>query len=254
MRKTIAVLNQKGGVGKTTTSINFSCGLASKGYRVLLIDLDPQAHSSIGLGFEPESYQYAIHDVLVNKVNIKNVILTTQIENLDLVPSHIRLDRAEQLLTPEMFKETRLYKAIRELEYDFMVIDCRPTLGTLTINALYACDFILVPCEMARFSLDGFSDFIDTIDHVRKNEEIGKEKVIKILLNKFDSRKTITNDWVFDQLEPYKEFMLKTKIRQNESLNQAHMAMEPVMKFKPSSAGAKDYESLTKELLEIWHQ
>jgi len=254
MNKIISILNQKGGVGKTTTSINVSCCCAKKGKKVLLIDLDPQAHSSIGLGFEPESYQYAIHDILVNKVEVNKVILKTTIDTLDLIPSHIRLDRAEQLLTPEIFKETRLYKNIKDLEYDLIIIDCRPTLGTLTINALYACDFILVPCEMARFSLDGFSDFIDTIEHVRKNEEIKKEKAIKIVLNKFDSRKTITNDWVFEQLKPYDEYILKTKVRQNEAINQAHMAMESIFDFKPNSPGARDFEELTEELLELWHQ
>jgi len=254
MNKTIAILNQKGGVGKTTTSINVSCCLANEGYSVLLVDLDPQAHSTIGLGFDPESYQYAIHDVLVNKVSIKDVILATAIDNLALIPSHIRLDRAEQLLTPEMFKETKLDNALKLVDYDFIIIDCRPTLGTLTINALYTCDFILVPCEMSRFSLDGFSDFMETIDHVRKHEKIEKQKYIRILLNKFDSRKKITNDWVNEQLEPYKDMIFQTKIRQNEALNQAHMAMEPITSFKPSSTGAKDYEDLTKELLAQWHQ
>jgi chromosome partitioning protein len=253
MRKVISVLNQKGGVGKTTSSINLSCCFAQRGYHVLLIDLDPQAHSSIGLGFEPDTYQYAIHDVLVNKLDIEQSILKTEIENLQLIPSHIRLDRAEQLLTPEMFKETRLHKAIKHLKYDLILIDCRPTLGTLTINALFASEFILVPCEMARFSLDGFSDFMDTIDHVRNNEDNPKEKVVRILLNKYDSRKKITNDWVHDQLEPFNDMLLKTKIRQNEALNQAHMAMEPVITFKPSSPGAQDYESLTEELSELWH-
>ena len=133
MKKIIAVINQKGGVGKTTTSINFSAGLAREGQRVLLIDLDPQAHSTIGLGIEPGTYERAIHDVLINKKNIRDAILSTQIDNLDLAPSHIRLDRAEQQLTPEMFKESRLHKAIRNLNYDFIIIDCRPTLGTLTV-------------------------------------------------------------------------------------------------------------------------
>ena len=141
MRRTIAIINQKGGVGKTTTSINFASGLAREGNQVLLVDLDPQAHSTIGLGVEPESYQYAIHDVLVNKRNISEVIRKTQVSNLHIVPSHIRLDRAEQQLTPEMFKESRLHKAIRNLDYDFIVVDCRPTLGTLTITKILSAFF-----------------------------------------------------------------------------------------------------------------
>jgi len=251
MKRIIAVANQKGGVGKTTTSINFACALALKGKRVLLIDLDPQAHSTIGLGIEPGTYQYAIHDVLVNKKDILAVTLGTQIEGLDLVPSHIRLERAEQQLTPEMFKESRLHKAMRNLDYDCVIIDCRPTLGTLTINALYACNFVLVPCEMSRYSLDGFSDLMETIESVKNSGGIESEKAIRILLTRFDSRKSITNDWIIEQLRPYETLLFNTKIRQNEALNQAHIAMEPIFLFKSNSFGAQDYEQLAGEFLDL---
>lgn len=253
MKKVISVINQKGGVGKTTTSINFACGLSREGYKALLIDLDPQAHSTLGVGIDHGSYQKAVHDVLLNREKIENVILKTQIENLEVVPSHIRLDKAEQQLTPEMFKESRLQKAIKNLAYDFVVIDCRPTLGTLTVNALYASDFILVPCEVARYSLDGFADLMDTIDTVKNDDEFNKKERIRILLTKYDSRKTISNDWVLQQLEPFNRLLLNVRIRQNEALNQAHMAQEPIFMFKPNSPGAKDYEQLTKEFLSLCH-
>ena len=251
MKKIIAVTNQKGGVGKTTTSINFACALALKGKRVLLIDLDPQAHSTIGLGIEPGTYQYAIHDVMVNKKDIREATLGTQVRGLDLVPSHIRLERAEQQLTPEMFKESRLHKAMRNLDYDCVIIDCRPTLGTLTINALYACNFVLVPCEMSRYSLDGFSDLMETIESVKNSGGIESEKAIRILLTRFDSRKSITNDWIIEQLRPYEALLFNTKIRQNEALNQAHIAMEPIFLFKSNSFGAQDYEQLAGEFLDL---
>lgn len=251
MKRIIAVANQKGGVGKTTTSINFACALARRGKRVLLIDLDPQAHSTIGLGIEPGTYQYAIHDVMVNKKDIREATLGTQVRGLDLVPSHIRLERAEQQLTPEMFKESRLHKAMRNLDYDCVIIDCRPTLGTLTINALYACNFVLVPCEMSRYSLDGFSDLMETIESVKNSGGIESEKAIRILLTRFDSRKSITNDWIIEQLRPYEALLFNTKIRQNEALNQAHIAMEPVFVFKPNSFGAQDYEQLAGEFLDL---
>lgn len=189
MGKVVAVINQKGGVGKTTTSINLACGLALKGKQVILIDFDPQAHSTIGLGIEPGSFRFAIHDALVNKKNVKEVILPIpKIKNLFLAPSHIRLDKAEQQLTPEMFRESVLYKSMRGLDYDFTIIDCRPTLGTLTINALYASNFIIVPCEVGRYALDGFSDLMESIDKVKNSEGPNKEQFVRILLTKFDPR------------------------------------------------------------------
>ncbi len=252
MRKIIAIINQKGGVGKTTTSINFSSGLAMKGKKTLLIDLDPQAHSTICLGIEPGSYQNAINEVLLRKKQIENIILETKIKNLFLTPSHIRLDKTEQQLTPELFKETFLFKAINTLNYDFIVIDCRPTLGTLTINALYACNFIIVPCEMGRYALDGFSDLIETIENV-KNNKLDMEKFVRILLTKFDSRNKVSNDWILNQLDPYKNLIFKTIIRKNEALNQAHMIQEPIYTANPNSSGAQDYEELTKEFLKLCH-
>jgi chromosome partitioning protein len=251
MKKIIAIINQKGGVGKTTTSINLSSGLAMKGKRILLIDLDPQAHSTIGLGIEPVA---ALNDVLLSKKSMKEVILKTKIENLFLVPSHIRLDRVEQQLAPELFRETFLYKAIRHLDFDFIVIDCRPTLGTLTVNALYACNFIIVPCEIGRYALDGFSDLIETIENVKNHESLDKVNLIRILLTKYDLRNKVSNDWVIQQLEPYKELILQTIIRKNEALNQAHMAQEPIFIFKPDSPGAQDYEQLTNEFLNLCHR
>lgn len=256
MKKIISVINQKGGVGKTTTSINFASGLALEGYQVLLIDLDPQAHSTIGMGIDPGAYKDAIHDLLLKRKNIQDVIIKTAVPNLSIIPSHIRLDRAEQLLTPEMFKESRLHKALAGLNsnFDFVVIDCRPTLGTLTINALYACDFIIVPTEMARYALEGFADLIETIDNVKNNKGAEKDDFIRILFTKFDARKSVTIDWVMDQLNEYKSLVFQTKIRQNEALNQAQIAQEPIFVFKPSSNGAEDYKQLTSEFLKICQQ
>lgn len=254
MIKIISVVNQKGGVGKTTTSINFACGLAMEGYRVLLIDLDPQAHATIGLGIESESHQYAIQDVLLNKKRMQDVILKTKFNNLDIVPSNIRLDKAEQVLTPEAFKEIRLRKAICNLDYHFIVIDCRPALGTLTVNALVASNFLIVPTEVTRFSLEGFADLLDTVQSIKDIEKIngaGEKGCIKVLITKYDSRKSQTIEWFMEQLAPYKDMVFTTKIRQNEALNQAQIVQESIYTYKPTSTGAEDYKNLTKEFLSL---
>ena len=253
MKKIVAIINQKGGVGKTTTAINLSCGLAMQGKKTLLIDLDPQAHSTIGIGISPESYNIAINDVLLRKASIEGAILKTNVNTkLFLAPSRIQLDLAEQRLVPELFRETFLLKSLKDLEYDFIIIDCRPTLGTLTINALYACNFIIVPCEMSRYALDGFADLLDTINHVKNgNFSIHKNNSLRILLTKYDVRTKTTNEWVLNELKQFRSLIFQSIIRRNEAINQAHIAQEPIFIFKENSAGAEDYKKLTEEFMEI---
>jgi chromosome partitioning protein len=246
----IAIINQKGGVGKTTTSINFAAGLARRDKKTLLVDLDPQGHSTVGLGIEPESFTASISDVLSRKKPIQDAILELPTKNLFIVPSHIRLDKIEQQLAPELFRETFLKKAIANLDFDYVVIDCRPTLGTLTINALYAANFIIVPCEMGRYALDGFADLMETIEHV-KNDDFSKAEFIRILLTKYDSRNKVSNDWILQQLEPFKHLIFNTYVRRNEALNQSQMAQETIFDFKADSVGAQDYEQLVSEFLSL---
>lgn len=253
MKHIIAIINQKGGVGKTTTSINFAAGLALRGYRVLLVDLDPQAHSTIGVGIEPGSFQASIGDVLAKKKSLQEIVLPTKVDGLFIAPAHIRLDKIEQQLNTELFRESFLKRALSGLDYDYIVIDCRPTLGTLTINALYAASFIIVPCEMGRYALDGFADLMETVEHVKGNNG-RKEDYIRILLTKFDSRNKVSNDWVFQQLDAYKHLIFQTSIRRNEALNQAQMAQEPIFSFKGDSSGAQNYEQLVEEFLNLCPQ
>ena len=253
MSKIAAICNQKGGVGKTTTSINLSCGLAMEGNRVLLVDLDPQAHSTIGLGIELGSYHSAIHDVLLKKKSIEDIVIKTKIDNLFLAPSHIRLDKAEQQLAPEIFREAFLHNSIKELDYNFIIIDCRPSLGTLTINALYASNLIVVPCEMGRYALEGFTDLMETIKVVKKEEAEKNQNLFRILLTKLDVRNKLTNDWVINQLDDFKQFIFKTAIRKNEAINQAHIVGEPVFLASPNSNGSEDYKKLCIEFLSLCH-
>ena len=248
MKKIIAVINQKGGVGKTTTSINFASSLARHGEKVLLIDLDPQGHSSSGL-VNLENIKTGIHDVLLRKEDISSVTENTEIENLFVVPTRMRLDKVEKLLETELCRENILLNIVKDLDYDYVVIDCRPTLGTLTINALFACNFIIVPVEVSRLSLDGFDDLLETIHNVKQVNH--KDKFFRILLTKYDSRKKISNDWVLNELEPQKEFMFKTRIRVDETLNHAHMAHRDIFSLKPNSRGAEDYNQLTEEFLKL---
>ena len=251
---TVAIINQKGGVGKTTTAINLACGIALSGKSVLLIDLDPQAHSTTVLGCIPYSIRATIQDVLIKKVSIKEVICRTCINNLDLAPANLYLHKAEHLLIQEIFRETRLSNALSNLEYEFIFIDCRPTLGILSVNALYASNIVLIPCETARFSLEGFSDLLDAIKLVKRGNQVTSECLLRILFCKYDSRKSISNEWVMKQLEPYRSMLFMTYIRQCEALNQAHMAKEPIFKFKPGSHGAEDYAYLTREFLSLCSQ
>lgn len=251
MKKIISVVNQKGGVGKTTTAINLAYGLAEQKDKVLLIDFDPQANTTTALGLNPDK-QSAIDDVLLKKNEIQNIIVKTKHYNLDLIPSRIRLDTAEQMINPEFFKEAFLSNIIKDLDYNYIVIDCRPTLGTLTANAIFASNFILVPCEASLFSLDGFSDLLKAIKTLKKEEYGNKKELMRIFLTKYDSRTTTINDWILGQLEPYQDIMLDTKIRMNQALNLAHVVKKPISKLKPTSNGAKDYKNLTNELLKIW--
>lgn len=256
MQKIIAVINQKGGVGKTTISTNLATGLAQTGYNTLLVDLDPQAHSTIALGIEPGSYDYDIHNVLVHKKKIVDIILPAEIDRLSIAPASIHLDKAEWDLFKMFRSERFLYRAVRNLAFDFVVLDCRPTLGTLTINAIYSSDYVLVPCTTSRFSLEGFADLLETYDMIKNDEgeDVTKAHNLKIVVNMLDPRKTIMRDWMFEELKPYQGMLLKTIIRQDDAINKAQAVGQPVVCFQPNSHGANDFNLLTKEFLSICHQ
>jgi len=251
---TIAILNQKGGTGKTTTAINLSSGLAYEGKKTLLIDIDPQNHSTIGLGIEIETQNSSISKVLSNSGSpLKKIITKTYIKNLNIVPSHISLARIAEQMYTKLYKEATLNKAIQPIknDYDYIIIDCPPNLGVLTINALFASDLLIVPCQMSRYSLDGLSDLMDVVRAVKYTWD-KKDKNIsyfRILLTMFDVRNKITNEFILKELKPFKNRIFKTKIMKNEALNQAQIAQKSIFDFDPKSRGTENYRELTKEIL-----
>ena len=251
--KKFCIINQKGGTGKTVTSINLSGGLAREGKKTLLIDMDPQGHSTIGIGIDPVELKASMYDVLASRAPLKEIIVPSYIAGLDVAPSHIKLASGAEQLYSRMFRESILFQTLRSFDelYDFIVIDCPPALGVLTVNALYASDFIVVPCQMSRYSLDGLADLLETIGAIKTENQSSQEgfKHLGILLTMFDKRNKVTNEFILSQLESHKERMFETVIMKNEALNQASIAQKVIFDFEPNSQGASDYTKLTQEIL-----
>ncbi len=252
MKKIISVINQKGGVGKTTTAINIACGLSLEGYKILLIDLDPQGHTTIGLGMA-DTCEVTIRDVFQYNKPLSSAVYPTNVENISLAGSNIHLNKASNLLINEHFREAKLKNALEDVldDYDFIFIDCHPSLSILEINALYASSFILVPTDTGRYSLEGFADLLDTIKNVKGSEYDIREN-LRILITMYDSREKGINEWLDEQLEDFKDVVLHTKIRKITGIKQAQIAEVPIMLYDSNSLGTKDYKQLTRELMEIW--
>ena len=252
-----AIINQKGGTGKTTTALNLGAALAYQGYRTLIVDLDPQGHTTIGLGVEPDSLTGSMAEVMsVPKMAIEEVVIPTYILGLYLAPAHIRLARAAEQVYTRVFKEAILAQALKDADYDFILTDCPPSLGVLTHNSLFACDFIIIPCQISRYSLDGLADLLNTIETVKNLalDDLFQGDHFRILLTMFDKRNRVTNEYILEQLKPYRDKTFHTVIMKNEALNQAQIAQKAIFDFDPRSTGAQDYLHLTAEFLEIWRK
>jgi len=246
----IAIANQKGGVGKTTTSVNLSACLAYLGKKVLLIDIDPQGNASSGVGVNKGDVNQCIYDVLIDDVSIKETILETKVENLHIVPATISLAGAEIELVSTISREVRLKKAIQEVEklYDYVIIDCPPSLGLLTINSLTAADSIIIPVQCEFYALEGLSQLLSTIrlvqKHLNKNLQIDG-----VLLTMFDARTNLGIQVIEEVKKYFQDKVYKTIIPRNVRLSEAPSHGEPIIIYDPKSRGAEVYLELAKEVI-----
>ncbi len=251
MARTIAITNQKGGVGKTTTSINLSASLAAADCRVLIIDCDPQANSTGGLGFPHDPERVGVYEVIVDQMPIETAILSTGFSGLDLLPSGRHLAGANVELVGQEGREVRLSRALVAIQdrYDFIFIDCPPALDQLTVNALIAADSVLIPIQCEYFALEGVSALMDTIEQIREglNPELQIEGV---LLTMFDERTTLTKQVASDLRDFFGDAVFETVIPRNVRLAEAPSHGKPVMEYDLRSKGADSYLQLAREVLE----
>ena len=250
MARIISVANQKGGVGKTTTTVNLGACLAQDGKKVLLIDSDAQGNATSGLGVRKPDVKQDIYDVLVNEVSIKETIIKTSRENLSIVPATLQLAGAEIELTSMMARESRLKSALAEVsdEYDFILVDCPPSLGHLTINAFAASDAILIPVQCEYYALEGLSQLLNTVRLVQKHFNPGLE-IEGVLLTMYDARTNLGAEVVEEVRRYFQEKVYDTIIPRNVRLSEAPSHGKPIIDYDPRSKGAEVYQALAKEVL-----
>lgn len=247
--KIVAIANQKGGVGKTTTTINLSTILAKKGKKVLMVDTDPQGNATSGLGID-KSVHFSVYDVIINDVEIENTLQTTMVKNLDVCPSNINLAGAEVELVSMMSREQRLKEKLDCIKdkYDYIIIDCPPSLGLITLNAFTASDSVLIPVQCEYYALEGLGQLINTINLVKKHLNPNLE-IEGALLTMFDIRTNLSNQVVKEVSKYFENRVYKTVIPRNVRLSEAPSYGMPISIYDPKSKGAKSYEKFAKEFL-----
>jgi chromosome partitioning protein len=250
MGKIIALVNQKGGVGKTTTSMNLAASLATLEKKVLLIDADPQANATSGLGVDSSQIDTSIYQCLVNLVDVREAIYTTDIENLDIIPSHIDLVGAEIEMLNFKNRERIIQNALASIknEYDYILIDCSPSLGLTVVNALTAADSVIIPVQCEYFALEGISKLLDTI-RIIKRKTNPSLSIEGFLLTMYDSRLRLANQ-IYDEVKRhFQELVFDTVIHRNVKLSEAPSHGLPVILYDADSTGAKNHLALAKEII-----
>ena len=250
MGKIIALANQKGGVGKTTTTINLGASLATLEKTVLVVDADPQANASSGLGVNLQDVETSIYECIINKTDVRDAIYTTDIDGLDIIPSHIDLVGAEI----EMLNLPNREKIIQQLlepvrnDYDYILIDCSPSLGLITVNSLTAADSVIIPVQCEYFALEGISKLLNTIKIIKQKLN-PKLEIEGFLLTMYDSRLRLANQ-IYDEVKRhFQELVFKTVIQRNVKISEAPGHGLPVILYDADSAGAKNHLALAKEII-----
>ena len=251
MSKIIAIANQKGGVGKTTTSINLAASLAVLEYKTLLVDADPQANSTSGLGFEPRNIKTSIYECIINGVNPKDIVLNSDTPNLDLIPAHIDLVGAEIEMINLPKREHMMKRVLAKIrdQYDFIIIDCSPSLGLVTINSLTAADSLIIPVQCEYFALEGLGKLLNTVKIIqaRLNPDL---EIEGFLLTMYDSRLRLSNQIVEEVKTHFQQMVFKTIIQRNTRLGEAPSFGQTIIMHDANSKGAINYLNLAREILQ----